>query len=234
MRKRSSRRLAGCIAIELLFGLAAAAADSAYRAGGAVFGHARVLALVDRQRDAAVIVNVDFRAPLEIADQIGALAAKTHGLDRSAILIHSTGEGDPAPQDALTAISAALSTLAPAAVRFGVTGLMASTAAGCTLVSRDSQIGTCSAMEGDAVLGPIRSAFRVVDLTHGLQTRGVAPRYATVQAIALGETVLMVSAPANLVSSASGRIVAELPPMDPDARVAEALAAVIARAQTKR
>jgi len=28
--------------------------------------------------------------------------------------------------------------------------------------------------------------------------------------------------------------VAELPPMDPDARVAEALAAVIARAQTKR
>ena len=228
MPKRSLRRLAGLLAIELLLGFLAAA-DSGYQAGAADFGQARALVLVDRHHHPAVILNVAFPAPLEVSDRIAAMAAKAHGLDRSALLIYSIGDGQPAPQDAVTAISAALSGLQPAHATYGNGILSISTPAGCHSVFSDSVIRSCTQAAGELVRGSVRSAFRVVDLTRGLQVRSTTPRFATVQAIAVGETVVIVSAPANFAVPAPGQIVASLPAIDPDARVAAALANVLAR-----
>ena len=234
MRKRLWQRLAGCIAIELLLGFLTAAADFDFHAGAAASGQARALAIEDRRHHAAVIVDVDFSTPLSVSDQIGASVAKAFGLDRSALVIHSTGEGDPAPQDAVAAIGVALSALEPARLQFANGALTVSTAGVCTKVSGDAVTQACDGRAGDPVRGRIRSAFRVVDLTRGLQARTVAPRYATVQAIALGDTVVILSAPANFVEPAPGRIVAVLPAIESDSRVAAALADVLARAGRKR
>jgi hypothetical protein len=229
MPTRSSRRLAGCIAIELLLGFLTAAADFDYQAGTAAAGQARALVLKDRHGHPAVILNVDFATPLSVADHIAALAAKAYGLDRSALVIHSTLEGAPEPQDAVAAIGAAWSALEPARVRYGDGMLVVTTAAGCTMVSSDAIAHVCSGAAGYEVRGRIRSAFRVVDLARGLQVRSAVPRYATVQAIALGEAVVILSAPANFVAPAPGRIVAALPAIDQDPRVAAALNDVLAR-----
>lgn len=234
MRKRSSPRLAGCIAIELLLGLLTAAADFDYQAGAASSGQARVLVIEDRHHHPAVIVNVAFSTPLPVSDHIGALAAKAYGLDRSALIIHSTLEGNPAPQDVVAAVGAALSDLEPARIRYGNGVLAVSTAAGCTAVSGDAVTEACTGTAGEAVRGGIRSAFRVVDLTRGLQVRASTSRYATVQAIALGDAVVILSAPANFIEPAPGRIVALLPAIDPDSRVAAALHDVLARVGRKR
>lgn len=234
MRTRSSRRLAGYIAIELLLGFLGAAADFDYRAGAAASGQARVLVLEDRHRHKAVIVNVAFSAPLSVSDRIGATAAKDHGLDRSALVIHSTLDGEPAPQDAVTAISTALADLEPARVSYGNGVLAVSTAAGCNMVAGNAVMEACTAVDGGPVGGTIRSAFRVVDLARGLQARTAVPRYATVQAIALGEVVLILSAPANFVEPSPGRIVAALPAIDADSRVAAALSDVLARVRRRR
>jgi hypothetical protein len=232
MPTRSSRRLAGCIAIELLLGFLTAAADFDYQAGAAAAGQARALVLKDRHGHPAIILNVDFSTPLSVADHIAALAAKAYGFDRSALVIHSTLEGGPAPADpdaAVAAIGAALSALDPARVRYGDGMLVVTTGAGCTMVSSDAVTHACNGAAGYEVRGRIRSAFRVVDLTRGLQARSAAPRYATVQAIALGEAVVILSAPANFVAPAPGRIVAALPAIDQDPRVAAALNDVLTR-----
>jgi len=234
MPKRSLQRLAGSIAIELLLGFLTAAADFDYQAGAAAYGQARVLVVEDRHHHPAVVINVAFSTPLPVSDHIGALAAKAYGLDRAALVIHSTLEGGPAPQDAVTAIGAALAALEPARVTYGNGVLAVSAAAGCTMISADAVTQACTETNGDPVRGPIRAAFRVVDLTRSLQARAVAPRYATVQAIALGDAVLILSAPANFVEPAPGRIVAVLPAIDPDPRVAAALADVLARVGRKR
>jgi hypothetical protein len=235
MRKRSSRRLAGCIAIELLLlGSLTAAPYFEYQAGSASSGAARALVIEDRHHHQAVIINVDFSTPLSVSDHIGALAAKAYGLDRSALIIHSTREGEPAPQDAVNAIGAAVAALAAARVGYGSGALEVSTAAGCTMVSADAGTRDCSGAIGVPVHGSIRSAFRVVDLARGLQVRAAVPRYATVQAIALGEEVVILSAPANFIEPASGRIVAALPAIDYDARVAAALVDVLARVGKRR
>ena len=55
MPKKSLRKLAGCIAIELVCALAAHAAD--YKASYAEFGHVRALALEDSRGQRAVIVT---------------------------------------------------------------------------------------------------------------------------------------------------------------------------------
>lgn len=174
-----------------------------------------MLVLKDRRDHPAVIVNVAFSAPLSVSDQIAAMAAKVLGLDRSSLIIHSTKEGDPAPQDAVTAISAALSAIEPARVRYGNDMLVVSTAAGCTAVSANAALNACNGLAGDPVRGLIRSAFRVVDLARSLQVRTATPRYATVQAIAMGDAVMILSAPANFIEPAPGRIVAALPAIDP-------------------
>ena len=232
MPKRSWRRLAGWLAIELLSAFIAPAADFAYRAGAATSRQARVLVLEDSRHHPAVIVNVAFSAPLAVSDQIAAAAAKTHALDRAALLVHSTMEGPAAPEEAVMALDTAWSALEPAQVRFGDGVLAASTSAGCAVISAAAVIADCAQAAGEPIRGLIRSAFRVVELTRGLPVRATAARYATVQAIALGPVVL-VSAPANFVVPASAQIVAALPAVDPDARVAAALANVLARVRRR-
>jgi hypothetical protein len=235
MRKRSSRRLAGCIAIELLLlGSLTAAPNFDYRAGTATIGLSRALVIEDRHHHPAVIINVAFSTPLSVSDHIGALAATAYGLDRSALIIHSTREGDPAPQDTVAAIGAALSALEPANISYGNGMLVVSIAPVCTTILGDAVMQGCTPVAGVPVHGSIRSAFRVVDLAHGLQVRAAAPRYATVQAVALGEAVVILSAPANFIEPGPGRIVAALPAIDYDARVAAALANVLARVGKSR
>jgi len=235
MRKRSSRRLAGYIAIELLLlGSLRAAAYFEHRAGTATIGRSSALVIEDRHRHPAVIINVAFSTPLSVSDHIGALAAKTYGLDRSALIIHSTREGDPAPQDTVSAIGAALSALEPAIVFYGNGMLVVSIAPGCTTILNDAVMQGCTGTAGAPVHGSIRSAFRVVDLARGLQVRAAVPRYATVQAVALGEAVVILSAPVNFIEPGPGRIMAALPAIDYDPRVAAALVNVLARVGWKR
>jgi hypothetical protein len=240
MRKRLSRRLAGSLVIELLAGLlvtplvAPAADRNDYRAGYASYGRAHALVIVDRHRHPAVLISVGFSAPLSVSDQIAAAEAKAHGFDRSTLVVHSTGDGEPIPQDAITAIDAALSLLEPAAVFYANGTLALSSKNGCARVLSDAVIETCQTAAGEPVRGSIRSAFRLVDLSRGLPVRGTTPRYAAVQAVALGETVVIVSAPANFVAPAAGQVVAALPATEPDARVAAALADVLTRVGRKR
>src|ERR1041384_8629707 len=67
---RSSRRLAGCIAIELA--LAGVAAAAAFKAGTGNMPSARALALQDAHGSYAVIAQTDFRITQAIADFVAA------------------------------------------------------------------------------------------------------------------------------------------------------------------
>ena len=119
MPKKLSRKLAGCFAIELLFAAGLLAADPDYQAGTAAAGKVKALALQDRRGTRAVFATVEFRVSQSVSDFIAAQVLKAYDVDRAALLLHSTGQADPAPVDAVTAIGAALGALEPAVVRSG-------------------------------------------------------------------------------------------------------------------
>src|SRR5690242_21889916 len=108
MLKKLSRKLAGCIVIELVGAAAAFAVDYPYKAGFAAHGHVEALVLEDRKGHRAVITNATFSVPLSVADSIAAEAIKQYALERPSILIYSVASGDPVPAEAQTAIGAAL------------------------------------------------------------------------------------------------------------------------------
>ena len=66
MRKRSSRRLAGCIAIECA--LAAAGWSGDFKAGAAAAPTARALVLEDAHGNRAVFAQAEFRITQALAD----------------------------------------------------------------------------------------------------------------------------------------------------------------------
>jgi hypothetical protein len=188
MPKKLSRKLAGCFAIELLLAAGLLAADPDYQAGTAAAGKVRALALEDRRGARAVFVTVEFGVSQPVSDFIAAQVLKAYGVDRAGLLLRSAGQGDPAPDDAVTAIGAALGSIEPAVVR--------SSGEAVSITSPD---GRCLAMlaangavafercgAGEAVRAPIRAAFQMVDPAHGLQPRGEPVRSSSVQAIALG------------------------------------------------
>src|ERR1039457_7053706 len=87
MRKRSSRKLAGCIAIELALALTAGfAAD--YRAGAAASGSARALVLEDARGTRAVFTQTEFPITQALADFAAAQLLRSLDLERSGLLLH--------------------------------------------------------------------------------------------------------------------------------------------------
>ena len=117
MPKKLSRRLVGCFAIELLFAAGLLAADSDYQAGTAAAGKVKALALEDRRGNRAVFATAEFRMSQSVSDFIAAQVLRAYGVDRAALLLHSAGQGDPAPDDAVAVIGAALGALQPAVAR---------------------------------------------------------------------------------------------------------------------
>ena len=226
MPQRLSKRLAGFTATELLLALAVHAAD--FQAGFAASGSVKALALEDRRGSRAVLVNTAFPAPLALADRIAAEVIQAYGLERSSLLIRSVAAGEPAPRDAVIAIGAALGNLKDARIDFGQGLLQVSTAGECHAVDDNAFLAGCG-LALTRVRGSIRSAYRLVDLTHGLQTREDTPPSCAVQAIALGDQVVILAAPENFLHAAPGRILAAFPPVPDDPRVSASIAEVLSR-----
>ena len=91
MRKRSSRKLAGCIVIELFLAAAGFAGD--YRAGAAAEGSARALVLEDARGNRAVFTQTEFRISQALADFVAARLLISLDLERPGILFHWSGIG---------------------------------------------------------------------------------------------------------------------------------------------
>jgi hypothetical protein len=195
MPKKLWRKLAGCIAIELLFVAGLLAADSDYQAATAAAGKVKALALEDRRGTRAVFATVEFRISQSLSDFIAVQVLKAYGVDRAALLLHSAGQADPAPDDAVTAIGAALGALEPAVVRSagGAISITAPDGHCRATLTADGALAFDHCAPGDLVRAPIRAAFQVVDLSHALQPRGDPVRPSSVQAIALGSQFLLLS-----------------------------------------
>jgi hypothetical protein len=202
MPRRSSRRLAGCIAIELALaiGLWAAdlwAADAGYRAGMATAGQSKALVLEDRRGGRAVFAEADFAVTQAVSDFVAARLLQSYELPRPSLLLRGAGGiglRPVQPDDLITAIGAAMGSMEPASVRFN--GAVVSVTSGGTCLAAlaagaSLTFDQCTA--GAAVRGPIRAAFQMVEPTHGLLQRTDPWRAYPVQAIALGKQVVVVA-----------------------------------------
>jgi hypothetical protein len=239
MRIRSSKRLAGCIVIELV--LAAAAWSSDFRAGAASAATARALVLEDARGNRAVFAQAEFRITQALADFVAGQLLRAQTLDRAGILFRWGGIGNrPAqPDDLVTAINSALSALAPAGVRYGHRVLSVAALDGRCLgsLNEDGAVDAAGCGEGIEVNGVIRAAFQMVEPSHALLKRGEVARAFPVQAIALGKqvTILALSGAAlpegltqrGLIFSPFSNEAA--PPPLQDARVRAAIQRVLAR-----
>jgi hypothetical protein len=195
MPKRLSRRLAGCFAIELLLAAGLLAADSDYQAGTAAAGKVKALTLEDRRGHRAVFATVGFRVSQSVSDFIAAQALKAYGVERAGLLLHSAGEGDPAPDDAVTAIGAVLGGLEPAVVRSsgGAVSITAPDGRCRATLAANGAVAFDRCAAGEPVRASIRAAFQVVDPAHALQPRDDPVRPGSVQAIALGQRFVVLA-----------------------------------------
>jgi hypothetical protein len=241
MRKRSSKRLAGCIAIELA--LAAAGWSADFKAGAATAPTARALVVEDAKGNRAVFAQTEFRITQSLADFVASQLLRSQTLDRAALLFRWGGIGarPPQPDDLVAAITAAIGALEPATVRYGhrVLSVAAVEKDKCLgSLNEDGAVGTTGCSEGVDVTGIIRAAFQMVEPAHALLKRGEVARAFPVQAIALGKqvTVLALSGesalpeglpPRGLIFSAFSNH--DAPPPLQDARVHAAIQRVLAR-----
>jgi hypothetical protein len=195
MPKKLSRRLAGCFAIELLFAAGLLAADSDYQAGTAAAGKVKALALEDRRGHRAVFATAEFPLSQSVCDFIAVQVLKAYGVDRAGLLLYSAGQGDPAPDDAVTAIGAALGSLEPAVVRSsgGAVSITAPDGRCRATLAANGAVAFERCGPGEPVRAAIRAAFQMVDPAHGLQPRGEPVRSSSVQAIALGQQFVVLA-----------------------------------------
>lgn len=204
MSKKFWRRLAGCIVIECCL---TAAPRPEFRAGAAASEHARAVVIEDRKGYRAVFVDADFPITRDIADAAAAQLVKAGGIDRAAIVITGSGPSMPQAGDIVDAAARALLGVDRATLSFdGV--LSVRNEAGCIATLYPLRFDACR--EGAAVHGPIRAAFRMVDVPHPLQTRDASPRAYPVQAVSIGKVVTVLALGGNLPAAqyaAPGRIV---------------------------
>jgi len=187
MRQRLSRRLAGCIAIELL-----AAANFQYKAGTAFTDHAKAIAIEDRRGVRVVIAEADFPVTRAISDFVSARLIETFGLERGGILLRGAGTGEVRREDLITAVSAALGKLEPATIRYRETISVTAPDGRClAAVGVDGAVHLDGCGDGAVLHGPIRAAFQMVEPEHPLLARTqMAPSY-PVQAIAIGKLTIL-------------------------------------------
>jgi hypothetical protein len=244
MWKRWSRRLAGCIAIELAAAVLASAAD--FKAGTGDLPSSRAVAIQDSHGAYAVIAQTDFRITQAVADFVAAQVMQSHALDRPALLLHWSGIANrPAqPEELVAAISAALDKMEPATLRYGHRTLsvlalpvVADEERCLASVNPDGTLALSSCTKGEEISGPIRAAFQMVEPAHGLLKRGETVRMFPVQAIAVGKevTILALSGEARFPQGVNprGLIFApfsnEADAAPQDARVMAAVRRVLAR-----
>jgi hypothetical protein len=195
MWRRWSKRLAGCIAIELA--VAGVVAAGAYKAGTGTVASVRALALQDAHGAFTVIAQTDFRITQAMADFVAAQVMHSHDLDRPALLLHWNGIADrPAqPADLVTAIGAALAAMEPATVRYGhrTISVVADEDRCLASLNPDGTLALSACTSGAEITGPIRAAFQMVEPSHALLKRGETSRAFPVQAIALGKEVTILA-----------------------------------------
>ena len=240
MRIRSSKRLAGYIAIELALAACSGAAD--FQAATATTGGARVLALEDARGKRILFAQTEFHITQSVADFVAAQVLRDFALDRPQLLLRWSGIGSrPAhPEDLLAAIATALGSLADAGVTYGHRTLSITGTGGACLasLSPDGALGFEHCPDGDPVTGPIRAAFQMVEPTRALQNRdSPPPRAYPVQAIALGKqvTILALSGEAAVPPGLNPRGLIFAPVSNeestapPDPRIRTAVQSVLAR-----
>jgi hypothetical protein len=191
MPRRSSRRLAGCIAINLL--LPAAAAD--FQAGIATAGQVKALVLRDRRGGRAVFAEADFEVTQAVSDFVAARLLQGYELPRPSLLLRSSADLRPAlPEDLITAISAALGSLKPAVVRWNGAEVSVTTDGACLAkLGTGGSLGFDHCAGGVPVRGEIRAAFQMVEPSHGLLQRSDPLHAYPVQAIAIGKQVVVLA-----------------------------------------
>jgi hypothetical protein len=183
MSRKFWKRLAGCIAIS---GSLAAAAPE-YRAGAAATDHVRAVVVEDRRGARAVFAEADFPIARATSDFVAVQLAKAYGLDRAAIVISGTGSTAEEPAAILAAIERALGALQPAAIS-GAISIRSATGA-CIATLYPIRLDSCR--EGRTLSGPIRAAFRMIDLPHPLQRRDTVPPAYPIQAVAIGKVTIL-------------------------------------------
>ncbi|HEY1337766.1 MAG TPA: hypothetical protein VGF59_09665 [Bryobacteraceae bacterium] len=183
MPTRSSRRLAGCIVIEIAVAAFGVAADLDYSAGSGSAPHARAIALEDRRGGRVVFLEADFPVTRTIADATAVELLKRYELTRAGILVRGASAGQPYPAELLAAAAAAFREMEP--VRIQRTGdTLSLSGARCVGTLFPVVLEGCEV--GPRVTGPIRAAFSLVEPEHGLRRRAdPVPGY-PVQAIAIG------------------------------------------------
>jgi hypothetical protein len=225
------RRLAGCIAIECCL---TAAPRPEYRAGAARSEHARVVVLEDRRGFRALFAEADFPVTRDVADFVAVQLVKLAGMDRAGIVIGGSGSALPESGEIVAAAAKALASLAPATVTYDGVISVRTEDGDCLATLYPVRFDGCR--EGAPAHGPIRAAFQMVDVPHGLQTRGnVAPGY-PVQAVVIGKTATVLALGGDVPAgryAAAGRIVVgranDATAVAPDEVVEKAVAAVLRR-----
>jgi hypothetical protein len=211
MPRRSLRRLAGCIGIELLLALAGAVpawpVDPDYRAGTGYTDHVKAVAIEDRHGERVVFVEADFAITHQIADLAAVQLAKAYGLDRPSLVFRGTGDLTAHPQDLIVAVTEALGSKQPAHIRRTAAGLSIS-AARCVATLFPIAFAGCA--PGAEVRGFIRAAFQMVEPAHGLLQRGETPLAYPVQAVGLGKdaAILALGGDAPVAEFAAGGLIA--------------------------
>lgn len=235
MPRRSSRKLAGCIAISLL--LPAAAAD--FKAGVAAAGPAKALVIEDRRGSRAVFAEADFEINQAVADFVAVRLLQSYELPRPSLLLRRGAVLGPAlPESLITAISAAMGSLDSAQLRYNGATLSATVAGRCLAAfARDAPLTFDHCAEGVLIRESIRAAFQMVEPTHGLLQRTDPVHAYPVQAIAFGKQVVVVAlgGAASLPAEFAGKGLffvshandSSTPPDDP--RIRDAIRQVLSR-----
>ena len=245
MNYRSKRglslSLAGLVVAGLAAALGLAAARAGYRAGTARSGGALALALDDRRGHLAVIAQADFAVTRAFSDLVAAQAMKSYALERGGILLRGAAgahAGTPDDrQDLMDAMAAALGRMEPARILFDGSAVAVTSSEGrclATLSAARLAFEGCGA--GEAVRGPIRTAFQMVEPAHGLEQRAApAGDLYPVDAIALGDRVRILALGGPAPPGIGGPGIVVLPfsndnaaPPD-DSQMRAAIRAVLAR-----
>jgi hypothetical protein len=200
MLQKSSRRLAGCIVIELFAAAALSGGDLEFKAGAAASGRALALVLEDRRGNRTAIAQADFPVTRSLSDFVCARLLESYDLDRAGVLLRGAGRGEASPDDLLIAIAGALGRLKPASVSFGdgTLSVAAADRSCMAALSHDALLTPNHCGTGELVRGPIRFAFRMFEPGHGLQHRGDATPVFALQVIGIGKQVTILGLPGEV------------------------------------
>jgi len=193
-----------------------------------------VVVLEDRRGFGAVFAEADFPVTRDVADFVAVQLVKIAGFERAGIVLTGSGPAAPESGEILAAVAKALRSLGPATVSYDGIVSVRTAEGNCLATFYPVQFDGCR--DGAAVHGPIRAAFQMVDVPHGLQSRGdVAPGY-PVQAVAIGKAATVLALGGDVPSgrfAAAGRMVVgranDALAAAPDDVVEKAVAAVLRR-----